>query len=202
MTRQGTGRRRRLALALLLPLLGLLALVVRAEWILVHAPTWRFEIEGRDPRDMLKGHYLAFTLKLRFDEKGPLCGGERLDPRCCLCLTRDGTTNTDPYARQVECDAARSCDGWLASDAVRDLRYYASEEDALRLAALLQERPMTVSMSVDAEGRPAHLELFVDGEPWRESNWEPDPVRARTQPPRWREEPTPQPAVTDPTPPQ
>ena len=55
---------RLLVVAVVVPLLGLLALIGRAEFNLQDGRPWLLPIRGYDPRDLISGHYLRFTYDL------------------------------------------------------------------------------------------------------------------------------------------
>lgn len=163
-------------IAVLIPVLGLVALVGRAEYAARHGPTWTIPIEGYDPRDLLRGRYLQY--RFAFDWQGEnTCGpdsesglGRDPEPGCCLCLTRSTADGVDPPVRQTWCGEAEDlCDGALrAEDVVPPLRYYVPEERALELERALRDRDAALELRIDPEGRPAIRELLLDGRPWRE----------------------------------
>ena len=45
-------------IAVIIPLLGLIALIARSEFAVRSGPTWLIPITGYDPRDLLHGRYL------------------------------------------------------------------------------------------------------------------------------------------------
>jgi hypothetical protein len=161
-------------LAVVLPLLGLLLLITRAELALRANNGFRLAITGYDPRDLLGGHYLEYTYA--FDWQGPSsCGSlgpdghpASLDPACCVCLTRRGDDET-PWARQVECGMVQGCDGWLRSaPLLPPSRYFVPEQHAATLEGLLRQRQASVEVTSSPDGEPALGELWLDGRPWRE----------------------------------
>lgn len=160
--------------AVAIPLLGLLAMVGRAEYVVATSPTWRFEIDGYDPRDLLHGHYLQ--VRYRLNASGPHdCGFARsgpdldLDPACCLCLTRSDPDGIDPPVRQTTCDTAPTCDGWIRADRMLPpVRYFVPEDRALELETALRQRQGALELQIDRDGRPAIRQLYLDGEPWRD----------------------------------
>ena len=56
-----TPENRWLQLAVVLPMIGLLVLVARAEVLLRSGESFRIAIKGYDPRDLLHGHYLQYS---------------------------------------------------------------------------------------------------------------------------------------------
>lgn len=161
--------------AIAICLLGLGVLVARAEYVVATRPHWHFEVEGYDPRDLLHGRYLQ--LRYRFNRVGedtcrdpfgyeqprPADDGEfdvQLEPGCCLCLTRTHPEGIDPEVRQVSCDEARSCDGWMRSEAaLPPVRYFVPEARALELERALQSGGALLEVVIDPEGQPSMVDL-------------------------------------------
>lgn len=169
-----TRENRWLQLAVILPMLGLLVLVARAEMLLRSGESFRIAIEGYDPRDLLRGHYLEY--RFDFDWRGESTCGELslgvpagLDSSCCVCLTADVDSNMLAEARQVGCDQVESCDGWVEVAAIAPpLRYFVPERQAPELEEALRGRSASLSVTCGPGGEPAIGELYLDARPWRE----------------------------------
>jgi hypothetical protein len=169
-----TRENRWLQLAVILPMLGLLVLVARAEVLLRSGQSFRIAIKGYDPRDLLHGHYLEYAFE--FDWRGQsTCGAVSggvptgLDASCCVCLMSDVDSNTLAEARQVACDEVDTCDGWLdAASLAPPLRYFVPERQAPELEEALRGRSASLSVTCGPGGDPAIGELHLDGRPWRE----------------------------------
>lgn len=164
-------RREILVGALVLPLLAIGLGIVRAELFLADTNEFTFEVAGFDPRDLLRGHYLQF--RVRVDE--PLAVREPCDDangHCCLCLTRVAP-GAPPLAERATCDTARaSCDGALHTRYLDEpQRYYVPEERAHALEERLREaverRAAQVVLAIDSQGEARVREMLVDGEPLR-----------------------------------
>jgi uncharacterized membrane-anchored protein len=160
--------RRFTVLAVVLPLLAVGLGIVRAELFRGRARDFVFEIAGYDPRDLLRGHYLQFRLRIE-----PLPVREPCDDRaadCCLCLTRSDP-DAVPYAERATCTTARSsCDGALHIRYLNEpQRYYVPEQSAAalerRLLAAMAHRRAHAVLAIDASGQAQVRELRVDGEP-------------------------------------
>lgn len=162
-------RRSLLIPALLLPIAVLVVSILQAEHHLATARVWRFEIEGFDPRDLLRGHYIRFQLVLREDEALETCeeGGERA---CCLCLT-ETAPDAPPRVRRATCErAAAECDGRLQTAFLTELeRYYIPEADAAQLEQRFLEAARAgtaqLRVAIDDAGKPAIEALLIGGEP-------------------------------------
>lgn len=161
-------RRSLLIPALLLPLAVLVIAIVQAEHHLATSRVWLFEIEGFDPRDLLRGHYIQFRLVLREDEPLEVCE-EGSAQSCCLCLTAT-SPDTPPRVRRATCErAAAECDGILQTRFLPELtRYYIPEAVAPQLEARFREAAQggraLLRVAIDAEGEPRIEALSLDGE--------------------------------------
>lgn len=159
-------------LATLLPVLGLLALVVRSE-LAQRGAQFRLAIAGYDPRDLISGHYLNYRYDLAWQGE-PSCGVKSagsepyLDASCCVCLTRQGEHPAGAVAQQVSCSEVQRCAGWLYAEQLQPpQRYYVPEDRAGELERALAERKAAVDVVVSPAGKAAVGELYLDGAPWR-----------------------------------
>src|SRR5688572_3307632 len=80
---------RGLQLAVVVPLVGLLVLIARAEVLLRSGASFRLAIEGYDPRDLLAGQYLQYRFALDWQGEST-CGVPR--GRRAKGLPGDGAT--------------------------------------------------------------------------------------------------------------
>lgn len=158
--------RKYLIIALALPLLAIGAAILRAELSLERASDFVFEIEGYDPRDLLRGHYLQFRLRV-----DPVPVREPCDDasgQCCLCLTRVAASEP-PRAERTSCATARAvCDGALHTRYLNQShRYYVPEAQAAalerRLIEAMQRRKAEVVLAIDETGQARVRELRIDG---------------------------------------
>jgi uncharacterized membrane-anchored protein len=160
-------QRKLLGFAVVLPILFLAIGIVRSEIQLARSQRWVFEVAGYDPRDLLRGHYLAY--RITFDE------GEALDAcdaeaggDCCLCLHATAS-GVPPKVQRATCARAKeSCDGLLQTSYLPALqRYYVPEAKANALAARLMDaerkHKAMLLLAIDRQGRPAVDGLLIDG---------------------------------------
>jgi len=159
--------RKSVLIAVLLPLLAISLGIVRAQLQLGRARDYVFDIQGFDPRDLLRGRFLQFRLQVDDAQIREAC-----DPRggqaCCLCLTR-GATDQPPQVAHSTCEDARAhCDGVLQPKYLHDpLRFYVAEAHAnqldKRLADAMQKHRAQVILAIDANGEALVRELLLDG---------------------------------------
>ena len=68
-------------LALLLPIVAIVGMIARAEMVLQTGRSWQVRIKGYDPRDLLRGQYLRYTIDWQLQGEATCQGGS-----CCYCL--------------------------------------------------------------------------------------------------------------------
>jgi hypothetical protein len=165
-----TRETRWLQAAVMLPLLGLMGIIARAEVRLRNGASYVVPIQGYDPRDLLHGHYLQYSFDFDWQGEsncGPLQAGKplALDTSCCVCLSPGAKV---ARARQVRCEDVGRCD-WLAgAELAPPLRYFVSERQAPDLEEALRGHHAGISLTCGPDGQPAIGDLYVDGRPWRE----------------------------------
>ncbi|MCA9634689.1 MAG: GDYXXLXY domain-containing protein [Myxococcales bacterium] len=163
---------RLLLVAVVIPILGLLALIGRAEFKLIDGRPWMLRIHGYDPRDLISGHYLRFAYEL--DWEGSTCGetaagfGEnQLAEGCCLCFSEQ-SWSPYPGVRQLACDQVDGCLSWTRSrDLAPPQRYFIPEDRGTELEEALRTREAALRVTISDDGTLAIDRLYLDGEPWR-----------------------------------
>lgn len=147
---------------------------------------WRIEVQGYDPRHILKGRYITYRFNYPWaDGAATDCSDFRTS--CCLCL-RGAREN--PNASLVNCETAletKQCQGLLRKDykgrdrskknfSIGLTEYYVDERAAKTLDKMLRNNE--ISMSVDVllapKGQNGHAqmtrkarlgELYIDDKP-------------------------------------
>lgn len=154
--------------ALLLPLLVIGFGIGRAEHHLAHSKQWLFDINGYDPRDLLRGHYIQFRINLH--EEAPLESCEdNHSERCCFCLTTTAD-GEPPRVQRATCALAQTqCDGMLQVRKLSELtRYYIPEDDAWKLEQAVREAAREnlarLRVAISDTGQPQIESLLVNGQ--------------------------------------
>ncbi len=171
--------RRWLLIGVVIPVLGVVALIARAEVKTRMGETFRVGITGYDPRDLLHGHYLQYRYDWDWQGEHGCGGGEGIetaafdrslaDAECCVCLTRRGSPPAIPSARRVACQAVEECDAWLSgAEVAPPRRFFIPEEKASQLEAAFQKHRAQVDLTVRASGQASVGELYLENRPWRE----------------------------------
>ncbi|MFA7441544.1 MAG: GDYXXLXY domain-containing protein [Sphingomonadaceae bacterium] len=144
--------------ALALPIVGLLAGIAVNQAQVRDADTWRLPIEGYDPRDLLRGHYINFRYAWRTAGDPRLCSRRS----CTLCLEKgDGGVVARFAAADSECSAkvdvvASNIDisqGFARQRSQFSSRIFVSEVSAPRMEKMLQEQPVELVALLTPEGR-------------------------------------------------
>ncbi len=156
---------RKILLAIvLIPFITLCLLIARAELHINQSKIWHFEVQGYDPRDLLRGHYLRFTLNYDIEHSTNQCSGTN----CCLCLTDVG--NKVPKVTKKTCVSAKNqCDGYINDKLARKLnRYYIGEQQAKQAEKILREarsnNSALLSLAINAKGEPQITDMIIDGQ--------------------------------------
>jgi hypothetical protein len=156
---------------LALPFLAMLAMIVLNHTNINANTEYRFEIEGYDPRDILKGHYLIFNYKWPEDTKPAM--SKSID---CACISGaaekpDVTFMTCAQAkeRRGSCAGVLSVSSWGAgfqpAETLR--RYFIPEQYAPMLDRAVRAGTYTFEVGlVPQAGDGGQLKmLYVDGQP-------------------------------------
>lgn len=149
-----------LAAALALPLVGLAVGIVAQETGERGATEWRIPIAGYDPRDPLRGRFIAFRYDWTVSGPAHLCR----DGDCLLCLEEDGRhvrviprggecpARIDPSMSHIMLTYAPEF-GADGQPLAAMSRLFVSEASAPRLEALLLQGPMVVHTRLTRDGR-------------------------------------------------
>ncbi len=153
--------------ALALPILCIVWSIVRAEYFVARAERYVFTVEGYDPRDLVRGHYIQY--RLRIQTLGELGACDEASEACCLCFQAEPLgLVTGGY--KTRCDAPRNpvCTAQISTEYVgQALRFYVPEARAAEIEAQLRdaagaERAQVVFL-LDARGEGAPEEMRIDG---------------------------------------
>lgn len=157
-------------LALLLPIVAIVGMIARAEMVLQTGRSWQVRIKGYDPRDLLRGQYLRYTIDWQLQGEATCQGGS-----CCYCLWDAGLSPAGAPAplaavSLVSCSERAPCQSYFPQERAADLtKYFIPEGEGATLEKALREREAALKLVVSTRGRVAIADLLLDGEPWREA---------------------------------
>lgn len=160
---------------LALPFVAMLGMIVLNHNNVQGHPEYRFEIEGYDPRDLLKGHFLIFRYKWpvgtvnRFDDSSY----PRAD-QVCACIsgeTLQPQVQFDSCKAQGKphCAATVEVSGWASGTGLQppeNLRqFYIPEAQAPLLEKMLRSggRKFEVAIVPRGQGQAQLKVLYIDG---------------------------------------
>jgi hypothetical protein len=166
MTATGGGRKA-LVLALVLPILGLVALIVRSEFVAESGTKWILAIHPYDPRDLLRGHYLRYRIDWRWDGAQSCEGGW---DECCYCLHGNvAAPPEEPTVEMVSCGAVARCASWFPRRREENLsQFFIPEDREESLTRAIRDRPAHLLISVTSGGGVVIRDMLLDRRPWRE----------------------------------
>ena len=95
----------RLLISAAIPIMALLGWVGKQEYDLRLGFHVRLRIQGYDPRDLLTGHFVRYSLKLDDDFK-PCGAGEVADAETCVCIFGEDKSPYFKLSSVSECGAA------------------------------------------------------------------------------------------------
>lgn len=155
-------KNKKVLFAVALPFVVLCLLIVRAEYHIRHGEQWSFELQGYDPRDLLRGHYLRLSVTYDMESGATAC---KAGETCCFCLNK--TEARVPKVHETSCTVAKAqCDGFMLSSYRNSLnRYYVPEAEARRAEKVLAEarskRTAFLNVSINDKGEPAITDLII-----------------------------------------
>lgn len=160
-----TDRRPRLSLllALALPIVALALMVTRGEVTTRTGRPYRIAIEGYDPRDMVRGHFLRYRLQFAWDEPRERC----TTAECAYCLR--GPAGSEPRVVKVSAGDTADCDASFPEKQLDHLQeFYIPEDRGTALEQAIRKHKAELSVRVSGGGAVVIQDLLLDGRPWRE----------------------------------
>jgi hypothetical protein len=157
---------RSLVLALLLPIAAVGAMIVRAEITTRGGRPWVVHIEGYDPRDLVRGHYLRFGVKWRWESPFDSC----TESTCCYCLNGAGPPPVEPDVTRISCSATSACASWIPEERAQNLnQFFIPEDKGTELEKAIRNKEAQISLRVSSGGNVVITDLLLDGKPWRDA---------------------------------
>jgi len=154
---------RSLLFAVALPVFALGLMVARAEITTRTGRPYRLSIQGYDPRDLVRGHYLRYRLGFLSSPDLEHCTAAT----CCYCLR--GPAESEPAVTKVSCNETASCDAWFPEGQIDHLeQFFIPEDRGGALGSALRAHSAQLRVRVSAGGSVVIQDLLLDGKPWRE----------------------------------
>ncbi|MBN8540793.1 MAG: GDYXXLXY domain-containing protein [Deltaproteobacteria bacterium] len=163
-----TLNRKKLLFAIAFPIVLLLGLTLQKHTLRQTGVKKVFPISGFDPRDLLSGHYLIYSVDYGIPDVcsvGSANWSKKTEAHICF----DTGVFVNGPIRDSNCKVAieGSCTG---SRFVAGLeRFYVPQEKALALEKLVQNRQASIVVSIGSRGEAQVTDLLIDGVPWQEA---------------------------------
>lgn len=155
------GAQKKLVVALFLPFVSLVLLAAYQQAQVSLGTEVTLPIRGYDPRDLLSGHYLTFTVDYDLPD---LCKKKGKNSEVYVCLNPRFDSTSVP----ADCSLfIRGKCKWQRFEAGIE-RYYVPEKDALKLEALVRNQQGSIVLSVGRDGTARVKELLLDNKPWKQ----------------------------------
>ena len=167
-----------LHVTMVIPLLGIVSMLARSEYRASDSKTWRIEIVGYDPRDLIHGHYLRYNYVLSLtnpisphSEEQTRKSLNRLnedDRGQFVCFSKPAGTTIIMQLKQ-ESLSQYACDSLVRIENLAGpKKYLIPEVSAAQLDVALTTQKSSVDLIIDSEGGVMVGDLYLEGRPWRE----------------------------------
>lgn len=156
----------RLVAALLFPIVVLAANTWMYQQQRTSGETFKFPIEGFDPRDLLSGHYLFYKVDYNIPNGN---GCPTSDISAILCIRPERRVYPiDELSNHCEVFLHGTCDASSTFNAGLE-RFYIPQEYALQLEEQIRNKQGEIEVSIDKRGNAAILDLLISGQPWKKA---------------------------------
>jgi len=149
-------------LALVLPVLGLLILTGYQQLLISTGTEVVLPINGYDPRDLLSGHYITYTID--FESVQPCQKNRGGDEQHYIYL--EPRFESPVYPRDCRVFIKGKCKSRRFEAGIE--RFYISESDAQRVEKSVKNKKASILISVSRDGTAKVKELLLNGKPWKE----------------------------------
>jgi uncharacterized membrane-anchored protein len=156
-------------LLLLYPILVLGLVTAQQSWRQASGVQLELPIQGYDPRDLISGHYLVYTIDYGIEKP---CEAAVPLPRADQTAVNKAMANREPELKLCLRD---SCSVWIRGrcEGTRFVagieRFFIPEEHARQIETLIQGKPSSLVVSIGPDGRAAIVDLKIDGQPWQDA---------------------------------
>ncbi len=145
--------------SLVFPILALLTMTGFRQYNLSTGRDFTLPIEGYDPRDLLSGHYLTYTVNFGI----PACAKMENTKTVFICLDPKAKTFIKPAACkwyvQGTCDYGRFTAGIE--------KFYIPESNSRTLDKQVRDKKASIVITVTPSGTAMVKDLLIDGKSWK-----------------------------------
>ncbi len=153
-----------LLIALVVPIICLVVLTGYKKYILSVGKEVILPITGYDPRDLLSGHFLIYTVNYGVKK---ICKGNfsyKNKRPGYICLDSKKFSYSWPY--KCELVIAGKCRGTRFEAGIE--RFYIPQENAKELDKLVRNKKASILLSVPINGKAQIKDLLINGTPWKD----------------------------------
>lgn len=150
-----------LLIALLLPILVLIALTFYKRHLLTSGVEITLPISGYDPRDLLSGHYVIYTVDYGVPN---LCNQAKDIRQAYICLENKTVSYTSPKYCKIFIKGICNNGRFIAGIE----KYYIPESAASHLDTEVRAKKAKIVISVKPNGQAQVKDLLIDGKSWRQ----------------------------------
>ena len=149
-------------LAVFFPLVALGALTAYKHHLFTQGREVILPIQGYDPRDLISGHYLIYTIDYGVRK---LCAGAPKEKKeGFLCLSDRSFAYEKPNSCPLLIEG--TCKGQRFEAGIE--RYFTSKENALLLEKIIEKEKISVLISVNSGGKALVKDLLISDRPWKQ----------------------------------
>lgn len=173
---------RRTLIALAIPILALAALAAEKSHRVHSGERFVFPISGYDPRDLLSGNYLQFTVDYGAEhvcERSDRSTSDSTPASICLAPARE--FSWQPFGAG-EPRAGGSCRRWITGNCRYGRfqagveKFYVPQEKAQALEKRIRSKKAQVVVAIGDSGEASIVDLEIEGQSWKNA---PDPGTGR-----------------------
>ncbi len=164
---------RRTLIALAIPILMLAALAAEKSHRVHSGERFVFPISGYDPRDLLSGSYLQFTVDYGAEhicESSDRPTSDSAPASICLSPAREFRWQT---LGVNELMAGGSCRRWIAGVCRNGRfkagveRFYVPQEKAHALEVRIQSKNVQIVLAIGNSGEASIVDILIEGQSWK-----------------------------------
>lgn len=161
-----TSKQKRLIAAIAFPIVLLLGLTLQKHTLRQTGTKKIFPISGYDPRDLLSGHYLIYTIDYGVPNLCDYSSGSYEQKESHICFDSNmhvagPVPSSCKVAIRGECKGGRFVAGLE--------RFYVPQEKALALERLIQSKKASIVVAIGDNGSSQVTDLLIEEVPWQEA---------------------------------
>ena len=157
------GSKKYILISLIIPIIALLTLAIYKKYNFLTGQQITLPITGYDPRDLLSGYYLTYTVEYDIEQ---ICHNKkyREDKVAYICLKPKKFSYTKPYPCDLFIKGV--CNKTVFKAGIE--RYYVPKGNAKRLEKVVRSNKASIVLSVPKNGDAQIKDLLINGKSWKD----------------------------------